>query len=140
MGAWLMSSKFRTVDRDTLYLLPSSVQDWLPDDHLARFVVEVVERLDRSALERQYSGGGWIRIIRHCCWVCCSTRVGNRSGKPVCASVFDTRDPADAAFLRVVRRDAGPNCSRRTGITERLPESGLRNCQIASFKPLVYGV
>ena len=53
-----MSSMFRTVDRDTLYLLPPSVQDWLPDGHLARFVVDVVERLDQSALERQYSVGG----------------------------------------------------------------------------------
>ena len=53
-----MSSKFHTVDRDTLYLLPPSVQDWLPDDHLARFVVDIVERLDLSALERRYSGGG----------------------------------------------------------------------------------
>ena len=58
MGAWLMSSKFRTVDRDTLYLLPPSVEDWLPDDHLARFVVDIVDRLDLSALERRYSGGG----------------------------------------------------------------------------------
>ena len=58
MDDWLMSSKFRTVDRDTLYLLPPSVQDWLPDDHLARFVVDIVERLDLSALERRYSGGG----------------------------------------------------------------------------------
>ena len=53
-----MSSMFRTVDRDTLYLLPPSVQDWLRDGHLARFVVDIVERLDLSALERQYSVGG----------------------------------------------------------------------------------
>ena len=53
-----MSSKFRTLDRDTLYLLPPSVQDWLPEDHLARFVVEIVDRLDLSALESRYGGGG----------------------------------------------------------------------------------
>ncbi len=53
-----MSSKFRPVDRDTLYLLPPSVQDWLPEDHLARFVVEIVDRLDLGALERRYGGGG----------------------------------------------------------------------------------
>ena len=41
-----MSSKFRAVDRNTPYLLPPSVQDWLPDDHLARFVVDIVEPLD----------------------------------------------------------------------------------------------
>jgi len=53
-----MSSKFRPVDRDTLYLLPPSVQDWLPEDHLARFVVEIVDRLNLGALERRYGGGG----------------------------------------------------------------------------------
>ena len=47
----------------------------------------------------------------------------NCSGKPVCGSVPVTRHPADAAFLRVVRREAGPSCSRRTGTTERLRSS-----------------
>lgn len=51
-------SKFIPVDRDTPYLLPPSVQDWLPADHLARFVVEVVDQLDLSALERVYGGRG----------------------------------------------------------------------------------
>ena len=31
---------------------------WLPEDHLARFVVEIVDRLDLGALERRYGGGG----------------------------------------------------------------------------------
>ncbi len=53
-----MSSKFRLVDRDTLYLLPPSVRDRLPEDHLARFVVEIVDRLDLGALERAYGDGG----------------------------------------------------------------------------------
>ncbi len=53
-----MSSKFRDVDRCTPYLLPPSLDEWLPEDHLARFVVEIVERLDTSALERSYGGGG----------------------------------------------------------------------------------
>ena len=53
-----MSSKFRTIDRDTPYLLPPSVQHWLPEDHLARFVVDIVDRLDLSAVERRYGGGG----------------------------------------------------------------------------------
>jgi hypothetical protein len=32
-------SKFRLVDRDTGFLLPPSVDEWLPERHLARFVV-----------------------------------------------------------------------------------------------------
>ena len=51
-------SRFIAVDRDTAYLLPPSVDEWLPEDHLARFVVEVIDKLDLSELVRQYAGRG----------------------------------------------------------------------------------
>jgi transposase len=49
---------FHPIDRDTDYLLPPSVQEWLPKAHLARYVVDVVEGLDLSTLERAYAGRG----------------------------------------------------------------------------------
>ena len=49
---------FHPIDRNTEYLLPPSVQEWLPEAHLARYVVDVVEGLDLSALERAYAGRG----------------------------------------------------------------------------------
>ena len=51
-------NRFVNIDRDTHYLLPPSVDDWLPKEHLARFVVEVIDQLDLSALTRQYAGRG----------------------------------------------------------------------------------
>ena len=51
-------SRFVSIDRDTAYLLPPSVDEWLPEDHLARFVVEVIDRLDLGELVRQYAGRG----------------------------------------------------------------------------------
>lgn len=51
-------SNFRPINRDTGFLLPPSVDEWLPQRHLARFVVEVVDRLDLSALEKAYRGSG----------------------------------------------------------------------------------
>jgi transposase len=51
-------SRFVPIDRDTAYLLPPSVDEWLPQDHLARFVVEVIDKLDLSELVRQYAGRG----------------------------------------------------------------------------------
>jgi hypothetical protein len=51
-------SHFRTIDRDTPYLLPPSVDEWLPADHLARFVVEVVDQLDLSTLTGAYRSSG----------------------------------------------------------------------------------
>jgi transposase len=51
-------SNFILTDRKTDYLLPPSVDDWLTEDHLARFVVEVIDGLDLSNLTRQYAGRG----------------------------------------------------------------------------------
>jgi ABC-type polysaccharide/polyol phosphate transport system ATPase subunit len=47
-------SNFREFDRETPYLLPPSLNDWLLERHLARFVVEVIEGLDLSAMENAY--------------------------------------------------------------------------------------
>jgi len=53
-----MSNTFRQVDRDTLFLLPPSMDDWLPEGHLARFVVEIVGQLDLTAIKSSYAGRG----------------------------------------------------------------------------------
>ena len=42
----------------TGYLMPPSVDEWLPQRHLARFVVEVVEGLDLRAMSKAYRGSG----------------------------------------------------------------------------------
>jgi transposase len=51
-------SNFRPINRDTGFLLPPSVDEWLPQRHLARYVVEVIDRLDLSQLEKAYRGSG----------------------------------------------------------------------------------
>jgi transposase len=51
-------NNFRPVDRDTGFLMPPSVDEWLPEQHLARFVVEVIEGLDLRAMTGDYRGCG----------------------------------------------------------------------------------
>src|SRR5271154_6842598 len=51
-------NNFRPINRDIGYLLPPSVDEWLPKTHLARLVVEVIGGLDLSALRNSYCGGG----------------------------------------------------------------------------------
>lgn len=51
-------SNFRPVDRDTGFLMPPSVDEWLPERHLARFVVEVIAGLDLRAMTGSYRGSG----------------------------------------------------------------------------------
>ena len=38
--------------------MPPSVDEWLPDNHLARFIVEGIEQLDLSRLTNRYQGRG----------------------------------------------------------------------------------
>src|SRR5208337_800748 len=52
-----MGKQFRSCDLNQAYLLPPSLQDWLPEGHLARFVAEVVEALDLSAIYAKYEEG-----------------------------------------------------------------------------------
>ncbi len=51
-------SNFIPTNRKTAYLLPPSVDDWVNEDHLARFVVEVIDGLVLYNLTRQYAGRG----------------------------------------------------------------------------------
>lgn len=54
-----MDGRFIPVDRDSRYLLPPSLDEWLPERHLARFVVEIVSQLDLRTLEAGYAGRGY---------------------------------------------------------------------------------
>ena len=51
-------SNFRPIDRDTGFLMPPSVDEWLPERHLARFVVEVIAGLDLRLMTGSYRGSG----------------------------------------------------------------------------------
>jgi transposase len=88
MGARL--SNFRMIDRATGYLLPPSVDEWLPERHMARFIVEVIDRLDLSAVSGSYRGTGSASyhpaLLLGILWFTATPRecfpVGSWSGRP----------------------------------------------------------
>jgi len=49
-----VSKRFRTCDLNQVFLLPPSLQDWLPEAHLARFIAEVTNELDLSKIVAAY--------------------------------------------------------------------------------------
>jgi len=51
-------SNFRSIQRDVDFLFPPSMNDWLPEQHLARFIVEIIEQLDLREMERAYGRSG----------------------------------------------------------------------------------
>jgi transposase len=53
-----MNYNFRSYNPNQLYLLPPSLDDWLPQDHLARFISETMDQMDLSALITLYRANG----------------------------------------------------------------------------------
>lgn len=56
--AGVMASEFLPVDRNQPFLMPPDMRDWLPEDHLAWFVLDVVARVDTTVLRGRYRLGG----------------------------------------------------------------------------------
>ena len=53
-----MGKHFRTDHLDQGLLFPPSLHDWLPEGHLAQFIVDVIEALDLEPIYRSYQGDG----------------------------------------------------------------------------------
>jgi transposase len=53
-----MACNFLACDRDQAFLLPPDVRDWLPADHLAWFVLDVVDQLDLTGFYASYRADG----------------------------------------------------------------------------------
>jgi transposase len=49
-----MAKQYRLYEPDQLFLMPPSLREWLPEDHLAYFVSELVDDLDLSEIEAVY--------------------------------------------------------------------------------------
>jgi transposase len=56
-----MGQNFIAADRDQVFLMPPDLRDWLPADHLARFVIDAVGELDLAAFYARYRADGWGR-------------------------------------------------------------------------------
>src|SRR5215208_1251076 len=56
-----MAQNFIACDREQQLLLPPSLREWLPRDHLAWFVLDAVDALDLAAFFAAYRRDGWGR-------------------------------------------------------------------------------
>ena len=139
-----------TVDRETPDLFPATVQEYLPEDHPARFVVESVDRLDLSQLVAAYAGTGSRPITRRCWWRAGESRVARESvrgllrpdglapwRRPVLAPVRPA--PGRAAPRRAPdgrgRAAHGPTTNGSTACRMRFAYR-LRGCATTAASPL----
>jgi hypothetical protein len=92
-----MAQNFSACDREQELLLPPSLREWLPRDHLAWFVLDAVEAMDLSGFLAGYCDDGWGRA---------------------------THDPAMMVALLVYAYAIGERSSRR--IERRCPRAAAR--------------
>ena len=50
---------FIECNRNQMYLMPPSLKEWLPESHLAWFVMDAVEQMDLSVFYEKYRADGW---------------------------------------------------------------------------------
>ena len=57
-GKWTMPAHFVNIDRATPMLLPPDIRDWIPQNHIAHFILEVVEVIPEAAAHINWRGSG----------------------------------------------------------------------------------
>jgi len=60
-----MGGLHQPYERDQGFLLPPSPRDWLPKDHLVYFLIDVVDQLDLSRIEKRYREAGSGNVSYH---------------------------------------------------------------------------
>lgn len=102
-----MGQRFVSGNRDQALLLPPDVRAWLPEDHLALFVLDAVDEFDLAAFYARYRQDGWGRPAYDprvmVALIVYAYAVGVRSARAI-----ERRCVEDVAF-RVVAANLGPD-------------------------------
>ena len=137
-----MSKQFRHCDLNQALLLPPSLQDWLPEGHLARFVADVVETFDLSEFYQKHEerdGRGQaaydprmmvrLLIYGYCLGVASSRRIERATYEDVAFRYLASDDPPDHSVMAAFRKE-------NLGALQKLLEQVLRLCQKAGLVKL----
>jgi transposase len=115
-GRCNMAVNVREADRDQLFLMPPSVADWLPEGHLAWFVLDVVKELDLSGFYAGYRADGKggsvydpeamlaVLLYAYCSGERSSRRVERRCVEDIAYRVLVANQKPDHATLARFRR------------------------------------
>jgi transposase len=106
-GGGLVGRNFLACDREQELLLPPSLREWLPDGHLAWFVLDAVEAIDLTGFYADYRDDGWGRAAHDPAMMVAlllySYAVGERTSRRI-----ERRCQEDVAF-RVICANRAPD-------------------------------
>jgi transposase len=135
---WVVGRNFLVCDRDQQYLMPPSLTDWLPEDHLAWFLLDVVDELDLDELYAAYRADGWGRaahdpsmmlallLYAYCLGERSSRRIEQRCRQDIAFRVITANSVPDHATIARFR-------ARHEQTLKGLLVQSLRLCQAAGL-------
>ena len=112
-----MSKTYRPYDPEQQLLLPAALQEWLPPDHLAYFISDVVDQLDLSAITVRYQGerrggppyhpGMMVKVLLYgyCTGVASSRRIARRLHEDIAFRVLAANNTPDFRTVSDFRKD-----------------------------------
>ena len=112
-----MSKTFRPYEPDQTFLMPVSMRDWLPGDHLAYFISDVVDHLDLSAIMERYAGEerGYppyhpammvkVLLYAYCIGVASSRKIEKRLCEDIAFRVLAANNTPDFRTISDFRKD-----------------------------------
>ena len=112
-----MSKAYLPYEPDQQLLLPAALQEWLPDDHLAYFISDVVDQLDMSKVtaryERERRGGPpyhprmmvKVLLYGYCVGVAPSRRIAQRLHEDIAFRVLAANNTPDFRTISDFRKD-----------------------------------
>ena len=112
-----MSKTYLPYEPDQQLLLPAALQEWLPDDHLAYFISDVVDQLDMSEVtaryERERRGGPpyhprmmvKVLLYGYCVGVSSSRRIAQRLHEDIAFRVLAANNTPDFRTISDFRKD-----------------------------------
>ena len=112
-----MSKTYLPYEPDQQLLLPAALQEWLPDDHMAYFISDVVDQLGMSEVtaryERERRGGPpyhprmmvKVLLYGYCVWVASSRRIAQRLHEDIAFRVLAANNTPDFRTISDFRKD-----------------------------------
>ena len=112
-----MSKTYLPYDPDQQLLLPAALQEWLPDDHLAYFISDVVDQLDLSAITARYEQERRgappfhprmmvkVLVYGYCIGVASSRRIAQRLHEDIAFRVLAANNRPDFRTISDFRKD-----------------------------------
>ena len=133
-----MIKTYLPYEPDQQLLLPAALQEWLPDDHLAYFISDVVDQLDMSKVtaryERERRGGPpyhprmmvKVLLYGYCVGVASSRRIAQRLHEDIAFRVLAANNTPDFRTISDFRKD---NVDALSGLFVQVLEKWLRKSE-----------